>query len=269
VDWSLRACARKGHITYEPDEASLRQRLHVKTPAGDAWRCLRCWDFIVGEPHGKGPATAAPMVMRGRVLRGAFVLRILAVERLIRALIIGALAYAVVRFESSQTSLRHLFEKALPRAKPLADLFNYDLDKSPTIHHLRNLLNSKPHTLHLVLAFLITYAVIELVEAVGLWSLKRWGEYVAVIGTSLFLPLEIYEMTSHITYLKIAALVINVALVVYLVVAKRLFGARGGRRAYEEERASESLLEVEGAAAAGAGAPSTASLSGGVQPNNR
>ncbi|MFL6241340.1 MAG: DUF2127 domain-containing protein [Actinomycetes bacterium] len=262
MDWSLRACSRKGHVTYAPDEAPLRQRMHVKTPAGEAWRCLRCWDFVVGEPTGTGPATAAPIVLRGRVLRDAFVLRILAVERLIRALVIGALAYAVVRFESSETSLRHLFEKAIPRAKPLADLFNYDLDKSPTVQHLRHLLNSKPHTLHLVLAFLIVYGVVEVAEAVGLWSLKRWGEYVAVVGTSLFLPLEIYELTDKVSYLKIVALVINLALVVYLLFTKRLFGLRGGRRKYEEERASDSLIEVEAAAAAGAGAPSQSSLSG-------
>ena len=43
----------------------------------------------------------------------------------------------------------------------------------------------------------------------------------------------------------------NVALVAYLVLSKRLFGARGGRSAYERERASESLLEVEASAAHG------------------
>lgn len=251
MDWSLRACARKGHVTYAPDEAPLRQRLHLKTPAGDAWRCLRCWDFVVGEPTGSGPATDAPIVLRGRVLRDAFVLRILAVERLVRALILGALAYAVVRFESSQTSLQKLFEQAIPRAKPLADLFNYDLDKSPTVSRLRDVLNSKPDTLRLVLAFLIGYAVLQVAEAVGLWSLERWGEYVAVVGTSLFLPVEVYELTNRVTYLKVAALVINLALVGYLVTAKRLFGVRGGRRAHEAERASESLIEVEVAAAAG------------------
>ena len=102
------------------------------------------------------------------MLRDAFVLRILAVERLIRAIVIGGLAYALVRFESAQTSLQHLFDEALPRAKPLASVFNFDLDKSPTVRHLRNLLHSKPHTLHLVLAFLIVYGVVELAEAVGL-----------------------------------------------------------------------------------------------------
>jgi hypothetical protein len=43
--------------------------------------------------------------------------------------------------------------------------------------------------------------------------------------------LEVYELTKSISYLKIVALVINVAIAVYLLLAKRLFGLRGGGRA--------------------------------------
>ena len=42
---------------------------------------------------------------------------------------------------------------------------------------------------------------------------------------------------------------INVAFVLYILLSKRLFGIRGGAAAYEAERASESLLEVEKSAA--------------------
>jgi hypothetical protein len=48
--------------------------------------------------------------------------------------------------------------------------------------------------------------------------------------------------------LKVVALLINLAAVVYLVWSKRLFGARGGHAAFEAERHSESLLEVEASA---------------------
>jgi hypothetical protein len=41
VDWSLFGCARKGHVTYAPDEPELRDRLQVATAGGTAWRCLR------------------------------------------------------------------------------------------------------------------------------------------------------------------------------------------------------------------------------------
>jgi hypothetical protein len=55
-----------------------------------------------------------------------------------------------------------------------------------------------------------------------------------------------------VTYVKVAAFVINLVLVGYLLWSKRLFGIRGGRAAFERERHGDSLLEVE-AAAAGSG----------------
>ena len=51
------------------------------------------------------------------------------------------------------------------------------------------------------------------------------------------------------TFLRVLALAVNVFLVVYLVWTKRLFGVRGGNAAYEAERANQSLLEAEAAAA--------------------
>jgi uncharacterized membrane protein (DUF2068 family) len=249
MDWSMRGCARQGHATYAPDDPQLRERLHSDTVVGEAWRCLRCGDFVPGPPRGQGPADDAPIVLRGKALREAFILRILAVERWIRALLLGILAAAVITFESTQTSVQAWFEREIPRFKPLAASFNYNLDKSPTINRLRSLLHSQHGTLHLVEAFLIGYALLELAEGIGLWSLKRWGEYIAAVGTSIFLPLEIYELTKDVTYLKVIAFAINIALVVYLVWRKRLFGVRGGRAAFERERHADSLLEIEAVAA--------------------
>src|SRR5436190_23123271 len=128
MDWNLRSCGRKGHITYVPDEEELRRTLHADTPLGEAWRCLRCGDFVLGPPHGTGPADDAPIVLRGKALREAFVLRILAVERWGRALVLALLAAAVIKFETSQTSLQQFFERELPRLKGAASAFNYDLD---------------------------------------------------------------------------------------------------------------------------------------------
>jgi uncharacterized membrane protein (DUF2068 family) len=247
----LRGCARQGHATYAPDEAELRDRLRVETPAGEAWRCLRCEDFVVGPPHGQGPADHAPIVLRGKALREAFVLRIFAVERWIRAVILALLAAAVITFANTQTTVQAWFERELPRFKPVARQFNYNLDTSSTVKFVRGLLNSKQGTLHLVEGFLVGYALLQLLEGIGLWSLKRWGEYVAAVGTSVFIPFEVYELTKHVTGLKLAAFAINLLLVVYLVVRKRLFGVRGGRAAFERSRREQSLLEIEAAAVRG------------------
>jgi uncharacterized membrane protein (DUF2068 family) len=248
MDWSLRGCARKGHVTYAPDEPELRERLHVPTPSGEAWRCLRCATFVVGEPHGGGPAEDAPIVLRGRALKDATILRVLAVERFGRGLLLLVLAYGVLYFKNAKTSIKDTFDEAIPAAKPLARVFNYDLDTSPTVERIRHLLDSKQHTLTLVTIGLLAYAALQLVEGVGLFKLKRWGEYVAVVGTSAFLPLEVYELTEKISWLKVVATVVNLIAVVYLVYSKRLFGVRGGHAAFEAERHSESLLEVEAAA---------------------
>jgi hypothetical protein len=94
--------------------------------------------------------------------------------------------------------------------------------------------------------------VIELVEGVGLWLGKRWGEYFAMVATSIFLPYEVYDLTVKITGLRVAALVINLLLVIYLAWTKRLFGIRGGQKAYEARLRTESVIEVEQAAFAAA-----------------
>ncbi len=245
MEWNLRTCARKGHTTYRPDEPAFADRLRAQTPVGLAWRCLRCGDFVLGDPVASGPAQDAPVLLRGRALRDATVLRLLAVERIVRAILLTLVGYAVLRFRRSEADIQELFDKAIPAAKPLASVLHLDLDNSPTIEHLRHLIHTKPSTLLLVAALLFGYAVIQIVEGVGLWLLQRWGEYFAVVATSIFLPLEVYELTDRITVLRVGALVINLAAVIYLVSTKRLFGVRGGRAAFEAERHSASLLEVE------------------------
>lgn len=245
MDWNLRTCARRSHLTYAPAEESLRCRLHAHTPVGEVWRCLRCGDFVLGHPHGSDPAAEAPLVLRGRALRDLFVLRILALERGIRGLLLLGIAYAIWRFSNSEASLRQLFENNLPLAKPLADAFGYDITQSPVVATIRKAFAIQPSALVWASLAVLTYALIQLVEGVGLWLARRWGEYLTVVATSAFLPLEIYELTERITPIRIGAFVINIAAVIYLIVVKRLFGVRGGAAAVERKRRSQSLLEVE------------------------
>jgi uncharacterized membrane protein (DUF2068 family) len=71
---------------------------------------------------------------------------------------------------------------------------------------------------------------------VGLWFAKRWAEYLTFVATALFLPLEGYELSSGVSTLKLVTLIINLAIALYLLWAKRLFGLNGGGRAEEERR---------------------------------
>jgi uncharacterized membrane protein (DUF2068 family) len=62
----------------------------------------------------------------------------------------------------------------------------------------------------------MVYAGLFLTEGIGLWLEKRWAEWLTVIITSSLIPIEIYEIYRHPTAIKIAVLLINIAIVAYL-----------------------------------------------------
>lgn len=245
MDWNLRSCARHGHVTYAPREDEYRAQLNARTHLGPVWRCLRCGAFVLGEPHGTGPADDAPVLLRGRALRSAFILRLLAIERWVRGGVILLLGVAVLKFKSTQVSLKQLFDQDLRTLKPFFDQIHFDVSDSGTIRSVEKAFDAKSSTLTVVAVALIFYGGLQIIEGVGLWLLKRWGEYFAVVATSLFIPLEVYELTEKVTWLKIVALIVNLAAVVYLLLSKRLFGLRGGHSAYQAEQNEASLLEVQ------------------------
>jgi uncharacterized membrane protein (DUF2068 family) len=238
-------------VTYAPDEPSYRAKLEADTPLGDAWRCLRCGAYVLGDPLGHGPADDAPVLLRGQALRSAFILRALAVERWIRGVILVLLGIAVFRLKSTQVSLQDLFEKDLKALDPFFRQIHFQVSDSTTVTSIETVLHAKASTLNLIGIGVMVYGALQLVEGIGLWSLKRWGEYVAVVGTTLFIPLEVYELTDKISWLKIAVLLVNLVAVLYLLLSKRLFGIRGGARAYEGQLHEVSLLEVATSSASG------------------
>jgi uncharacterized membrane protein (DUF2068 family) len=70
------------------------------------------------------------------------------------------------------------------------------------------------------------YSAVFLTEGVGLALGKRWAEYLTIATTASLLPLEIYELAKHASIGKVLALVINLAVVVYLVLELRRFPKR-------------------------------------------
>src|SRR5260370_11731874 len=61
------------------------------------------------------------------------------------------------------------------------------------------------------------YAGLFLIEGIGLWMVRRWAEWFTVIVTSSLVPVEIYEIHRHPSPVKILVLIINLAVVGYLV----------------------------------------------------
>ncbi len=83
------------------------------------------------------------------------------------------------------------------------------------IEHVNRLHGAKV-TLFGIGAFL--YAALFAVEGTGLWLQKHWAEYLTIISTALLIPPEIYEMTRRLSVPRISTLVVNIAVLVYLVV---------------------------------------------------
>jgi uncharacterized membrane protein (DUF2068 family) len=61
------------------------------------------------------------------------------------------------------------------------------------------------------------YAALDLAEGIGLYLEKVWGEYMTLIITGSFLPLEVYELFRRITWVRSGLLVINALVFMYLV----------------------------------------------------
>jgi uncharacterized membrane protein (DUF2068 family) len=60
------------------------------------------------------------------------------------------------------------------------------------------------------------YAGLFLTEGIGLWLVKRWAEWFTVIITGSLVPFEFYEIHHHPSLVKALVLLINMAVVAYL-----------------------------------------------------
>jgi uncharacterized membrane protein (DUF2068 family) len=231
------------------DAAELRPQDRVlAVDAGEVrWhRCLRC-DSWLPLPPPESPAREVPpgreeleLPLRGRPLRDKIVLRAIAIDRGLHFVVLGLLGLAILLFASKQSQLRDTFYRVA------ADLSGGPVQKDNVglLGELNKLFSLKSSTLNLVGFGVLGYAALEGVEAFGLWWQKRWAEYLTLIATALFVPLEVYEIVHKGSPLKIIALIVNVAVVVYLLFAKRLFGIRGGAAAEHAQREHDSGWEA-------------------------
>jgi len=63
----------------------------------------------------------------------------------------------------------------------------------------------------------LVYATIFATEGIGLWLRKYWAEWFTVIATGSLIPVEVYECIVRFGWLKLAVMVANVLIVIYLV----------------------------------------------------
>jgi uncharacterized membrane protein (DUF2068 family) len=244
LHWELVWCALHGHALVGTDAAGLTSgdALYAREDAaGTRWhRCLRCDSWLVLPPPREATRATPPareeidLPLRGKPLRDLIVLRLIAIDRAFHFVVLAALGVLVLVFSADRATLRHDFFKVV------ADLQGGTVAGSAHashgfLHTLDNLFTTSSAHLHVLGGVLLSYAAVEGIEAVGLWYQRRWAEYLTFLVTASLLPFEVYEIAHRASPLKIVAFVINVAVVVYLLLAKRLFGIRGGAAAANAE----------------------------------
>jgi uncharacterized membrane protein (DUF2068 family) len=241
--WELLSCGVAGHRLEGLDARALREQdeLFAREVEGVRWyRCLRCDSWLPLPPPPDAKHAFPPerdeieLPLRGKPLRDKIVLRLIAVDRALHFLGLALVGIAILLFAANRADLRATVLKVV------ADLGGGTTANGDASHGLQHtvdeLFSLQSGRLHLFAAIALLYAAIEGIEAVGLWYGKRWAEYLTFLVTASLLPVEVYELSHHVSPLKVIAFVLNVAVVVYLLIAKRLFGLNGGAAADEALR---------------------------------
>ena len=237
-------CAWSGHVAPAASVARLRPQdaaLGVDVgPAQRLVRCLRCdaWLQVVPPTGAEVSGDELPplgdldLPERGRALEDRLVLRLIAVERALHVVLFGVLAIAASLVELRIDWLRSWAEQLLSTVR---DDTARGVSHGDLARWLEDVVELRRATLGAVALASGLYAAVEVVEAVGLWRGRRWAEYLTFTMTAVFLPFEIRELAEGVSPLKVVALAVNVAVVVYLVWHKRLFGLRGGASAVGDD----------------------------------
>ena len=144
-------------------------------------------------------------------------IKIIIVERIVKALVLIALAIGLL-FAGRNGLLTAWADYA-------QDQLNLAAGHSLIVNLLLKVLvyiGNFSHTTLLAIG-LLGYALLEGTEGIGLAMRRRWAEYLTVVATGLLIPYEAYEVIHKITFFKVGALLLNVAVVAYLAYRKRLF----------------------------------------------
>jgi uncharacterized membrane protein (DUF2068 family) len=251
--YELLVCGVSGHELVGLDVREVRPEdaLVLREHDGARWqRCLRCDSWLPLAPPSAPtrdhlpPLAEIELPLRGKPLRDKIVLRAIAVDRALHFVVLGLLAVAVFLFAAHQHDLHDRFYRVLDDLQTALGGGQGSGRKHGILHAIDELFTLQTSKLRLAGAGIAAYALLEGAEAVGLWLQRRWAEYLTFVATTALLPLEVYELTRTVSPFKVIALIVNLAIVVYLLYAKRLFGLRGGAAAEHAERERDVGLQA-------------------------
>ncbi len=63
----------------------------------------------------------------------------------------------------------------------------------------------------------LAYSTLRFVESYGLWRERPWAEWLAMIAGAIYLPFELFELARKPDWVRLAILLVNLAVVLYMV----------------------------------------------------
>jgi uncharacterized membrane protein (DUF2068 family) len=143
---------------------------------------------------------------RKRARSGGAIVRAIAILKLAKALLLIGVGLGALNLLNPETA-----DKLYEWARVVA--WRVGPRTGSTVHRLSTL-----HASQLVVVAIValSYAALFGVEGVGLWMKKRWAEFLTIIATSSFVPIEVYELIRRATGNRGATLAVNLFVVGYL-----------------------------------------------------
>jgi uncharacterized membrane protein (DUF2068 family) len=139
-------------------------------------------------------------------------LRVIAVYKLGKVLLLLGAAYGVLRLRDA-SFIAHIYSWAstLPSG----------LEQDVVRRALAWFSGLSTSRVEAIGAVTLSYAAIFAVEGVGLWLRRRWAEWLTIVITASLIPFEIWEVIQRPTLGKAAVLIVNIAIVWYLILQLR------------------------------------------------
>ncbi len=150
--------------------------------------------------------------MNTHIKKGAAMLRLIGVFKIAKSLALAVCCVAAMKLIGKDLGEELLEWQRRFHIAPGSRLIHVLMEK---------LLNITPKELAILAIILGAYSVMFMVEGIGLLLAQHWAEWMTVVTTCGLIPLEIYEVFHHFGFGKLATLVINLAVAVYLILLLR------------------------------------------------
>jgi uncharacterized membrane protein (DUF2068 family) len=137
-------------------------------------------------------------------------------NRLIRLIAFFKLLKSALLIAVGMSALRLLHKDLASLLEHSVAMLGLDPGNRYVDRALQKLGNLTPNKIKSFGVVSFIYAALFLTEGIGLWLVKRWAEWFSVIITTSLIPVELYEIYRHPSVLKCLVLVLNIAVVGYL-----------------------------------------------------